>query len=61
VAEALGEERGGVCADVVKGGEVAVGDELVVEQRYDEPEQLAAAIRKRYEGEGEREGGSEDE
>jgi MOSC domain-containing protein YiiM len=51
VAEALSEERGGVCADVVEGGEVAVGDELVVEERYDEPEKLAAAIRERYEEE----------
>jgi MOSC domain-containing protein YiiM len=51
VAEALGEERGGVCADVVEGGDVAVGDELVVEERYDEPEKLAAAIRERYERE----------
>lgn len=51
VAEALGNERGGICADVVEGGDVAVGDELVVEERYDEPEKLAAAIRERYEGE----------
>ena len=49
VAEALGDERGGVCADVVEGGEVAVGDELTIEQRYDEPEKLAEAIRERYE------------
>ena len=48
VAEALGDERGGVCADVVEGGEVSVGDELTVEQRYDEPEKLAEAIRERY-------------
>ena len=61
VAEALSEERGGVCADVVEGGEVAVGDELVVEERYDEPEKLAAAIRERYAGEGEKEGESENE
>jgi MOSC domain-containing protein YiiM len=33
---------------VVEGGEVSVGDELTVEQRYDEPEKLAEAIRERY-------------
>jgi MOSC domain-containing protein YiiM len=52
VAEALGDERGGVCADVVEGGEITLGDELTVEQRYDEPEALAEAIRERYEERG---------
>jgi MOSC domain-containing protein YiiM len=49
VAAALGEERGGICADVIEGGEVAVGDGLEVIERLDNPDELAAAIRERYE------------
>jgi MOSC domain-containing protein YiiM len=49
VAEALGDERGGICAAVVEGGEVAVGDELAVLEQLDDPDSLAAAIRERYE------------
>jgi len=47
VAAALRDERGGVCAAVVEGGEVAVGDELEVVERLDDPDSLAAAIRER--------------
>jgi MOSC domain-containing protein YiiM len=47
VARALGEERGGICADVVEGGEIAVGDELAVLEELDDPDSLAAAIRER--------------
>jgi MOSC domain-containing protein YiiM len=47
VARALSEERGGVCADVVEGGEVAVGDELRVLEQLDDPDSLADAIRER--------------
>ena len=47
VARALGEERGGICADVAEGGEVSVGDELQVVEQLDDPDSLAAAIRER--------------
>lgn len=47
VARALGEERGGICADVVEGGAVAVGDELRVLEDLDDPDSLAEAIRER--------------
>ena len=47
VAQALSEERGGICADVVEGGEVAVGDELRVVERLDDPDSLAESIRER--------------
>jgi len=47
VARALGEERGGICADVVEGGGVSVGDELRVVERLDDPDSLAEAIRER--------------
>jgi MOSC domain-containing protein YiiM len=47
VARALGEERGGVCADVVAGGEISVGDELAVLEDLDDPDSLADAIRER--------------
>ncbi|QPV63448.1 MOSC domain-containing protein [Halosimplex litoreum] len=49
LAEALGEERGGICADVVEGGEITVGDELEVVERLDDPDSLADAIRERRE------------
>ena len=49
VAEALAEERGGICADVVEGGAVAVGDGLSVVERLDDPDSLADAIRERRE------------
>lgn len=49
LADALSEERGGICADVVEGGEVAVGDELGVVERLDDPDALADAIRERRE------------
>jgi MOSC domain-containing protein YiiM len=47
VARALSDERGGVCADVVEGGAVAVGDELRVVEQLDDPDSLADAIRER--------------
>ncbi|MFB6138836.1 MAG: MOSC domain-containing protein [Halosimplex sp.] len=50
LADALSEERGGICADVVEGGEVAVGDDLRVVERLDDPDSLAAAIRERHRG-----------
>jgi MOSC domain-containing protein YiiM len=50
VARALSEERGGICADVVEGGDVSVGDELQVLERLDDPDSLAAAIRERHRG-----------
>ena len=50
VARALGEERGGICADVVEGGEVAVGDQLEGVEQLDDPDSLAEAIRERREG-----------
>ncbi|QLH77825.1 MOSC domain-containing protein [Halosimplex rubrum] len=49
LAAALSEERGGICADVVEGGEVAVGDELRVVERLDDPDSIADAIRERRE------------
>jgi len=50
LAAALSEERGGICADVVEGGAVAVGDGLQVVERLDDPDSLADAIRERREG-----------
>jgi MOSC domain-containing protein YiiM len=47
VATALGEERGGICADVIEGGPVAAGEELRVLERLDDPDSLAEAIRQR--------------
>lgn len=47
VARALSDERGGICADVVEGGAVAVGDELSVVERLDDPDSLAEAIPER--------------
>ena len=47
VARALGEERGGICADVVETGAVAVDDELRLLEDLDDPDSLAAAIRER--------------
>lgn len=47
---ALGDGRGGICADVVDPGTIAVGDEI---ERRDtvatDPDELADAIRDRYE------------
>jgi len=47
VARALRDERGGICAAVVEGGSVAVGDELTVLEQLDDPDSLAASIRER--------------
>jgi MOSC domain-containing protein YiiM len=50
VARALGEDRGGICAHVESSGEIRVGDALVVEESLTtDPDDLAAAIRDRYE------------
>jgi MOSC domain-containing protein YiiM len=50
VARALGEERGGVCADVVKSGDVAVGNDVeVLADVGEQSDELAAAIRERHE------------
>lgn len=48
LARALGDGRAGICADVVEGGAVAVGDTV---ERLPEPQtsdEVAAAIRERY-------------
>ncbi len=47
VARALKRDRGGICADVVEGGEFAVDDEVTIVERLDDPDSLAAAIRER--------------
>lgn len=47
VAQALGDERGGICADVIESGTIGVGDELAVVEALDDPDSLAAAIRDR--------------
>jgi MOSC domain-containing protein YiiM len=47
VARALREERGGICADVTASGRLAVGDDLTVVERLDDPDALADAIRER--------------
>jgi len=47
VARALRDERGGICADVVEGGTLEVGDDLTVVERLDDPDGLADAIRDR--------------
>jgi MOSC domain-containing protein YiiM len=50
VARALGDDRGGICAHVESAGEVAVGDEITVEESLTtDPDELAAAIRRRRE------------
>jgi len=50
VARALGEDRGGICAHVESTGEIAVGDEVSVEESLTtDPDELAAAIRRRHE------------
>jgi MOSC domain-containing protein YiiM len=49
VAAALGGDRGGICARVETGGEITVGDEIGVgESVTTDPDELAAAIRERY-------------
>ena len=48
VAKSLGNNRGGICARVVDGGEFAVGDEIEVgESVAPDPDGLADAIRDR--------------
>ncbi|MFB6126501.1 MAG: MOSC domain-containing protein [Halolamina sp.] len=49
IVAALGEDRGGICADVVEGGTVAVDDAVTVVERLDDPDSLAAALRERHE------------
>lgn len=50
LSTALGEDRGGICADVVNPGEIAVGDGLeVLESTEVDPDDIAAGIRERYE------------
>ena len=51
LAAALSAERGGICADVVAGGTVAVDDDLRVVERLDDPDALADAIRARRDDE----------
>jgi MOSC domain-containing protein YiiM len=45
VARALGDGRGGICADVVEAGEIRVGDDLVVVE--EDPRTLGRAIAER--------------
>lgn len=49
-ARALREERGGICADVIESGPVAVGDEVSDLGPLFDGEGLVAAIRERREG-----------
>lgn len=47
---ALGEDRGGICADVIEPGEIAVGDGIEQgESTSVDPDALAASIRDRHE------------
>ncbi len=48
VSRALGDGRGGICADVVDGGAVAVGDEIEVVE--DDPQSVGAEIAARLGG-----------
>lgn len=48
VARSLSQDRGGICARVVDGGEIAVGDEIeLVDDVGSDPDALANAIRER--------------
>jgi MOSC domain-containing protein YiiM len=47
VARALKNQRGGICATVVEGGEISVGDEIEALEAISDPDGLADAIRKR--------------
>jgi len=47
VARALKNQRGGICASVVEGGEISVGDEIEALGAISDPDELADAIRKR--------------
>jgi len=50
VSRALKNERGGVCASVIDGGRIAVGDEIEALEPVSDPDGLAAAIRERLTG-----------
>ncbi|MEZ3143255.1 MOSC domain-containing protein [Halobaculum sp. MBLA0143] len=50
VEEALGDGRGGICADVVEGGELAVGDRLELVEA--DPRSVGAEIAERLGAEG---------
>jgi len=45
VARALGEERGGICADVIEPGEIGVGDEVVDLGSTDRTDEIVARLR----------------
>jgi len=48
--EALGEDRGGICAAVVEPGQICVGDGIsVLDSTGVDPDAIAASIRDRYE------------
>jgi MOSC domain-containing protein YiiM len=51
VGRALTDGRGGICARVVEGGRVAVGDDVDVLGPVSDPDDLAAAIRERRDSE----------
>jgi MOSC domain-containing protein YiiM len=47
---ALGDDRGGICADVIEPGEIAVGDAISqLDSTTVDPDALAASIRDRHE------------
>lgn len=50
VARALKNDRGGICASVVDGGRIAVGDEIEALEPVSDPDGLAAAIKERLTG-----------
>jgi MOSC domain-containing protein YiiM len=55
VMEALSEGRGGICADVVDGGELCVGDEFGARETLNpDPASIARAMRERAEEQTER-------
>jgi MOSC domain-containing protein YiiM len=48
--KSLRDGRGGICADVLDPGEIAVGDEIQIGERVTvDPDDIAAGIRSRYE------------
>lgn len=50
LAAALGDDRGGICADVVEPGQIAVSDEVTaLESTSVDPDAIADSIRDRYE------------
>lgn len=47
--EALGDDRGGICADVIEPGAIAAGDDItILDSTGIDPDAIAASIRDRY-------------